>query len=80
MCDSVVNFKDMEERFGIDFPSFFSYELDKLQDPAAQRLAQVDMQAGTLSPTPIGFELIRNVCMIFDPNLRGKEPSGSTTI
>lgn len=80
LCDSMVRFTDIEERFGIDFPSYFSYELRELEKSEHADLAVVDLQEGTIRSTPLGFELIRNLCMIFDRHLRGAEPSGSTTI
>jgi oxygen-independent coproporphyrinogen-3 oxidase len=80
MCDSVVRFKEMEDCFGIDFPSYFSYELGQFEDEKYAELAAVDLEEGTIVPTRIGFELIRNLCMVFDSHLRGAKPSGSTTI
>ncbi len=80
MCDSLVDIKKMETLFAIDFDSYFSYELAKLADPEQALLATVDSEERTIRPTRLGFELIRNLCMVFDPHLRGKEPKGSTTI
>jgi oxygen-independent coproporphyrinogen-3 oxidase len=80
MCDSKLDFQEVEDRFGIDFPSYFAYELRELEKPEQEGLATVDLQVGTIEPTPLGFELIRNLCMVFDRHLRGKEPAGSTTI
>jgi len=80
MCDSLVDFADMEARFNIRFSEFFAHELDALQTPELARLVDLELQAGTLKPSALGFELIRNLCMVFDPHLRGKEPAGSTTI
>ncbi len=80
MCDSFVDFSEMESRFNIRFSEFFRYELDALTDPALGQLVELDLEAGTLKPSALGFELIRNLCMVFDPHLRGIEPVGSTTI
>ncbi|MBL4632612.1 MAG: hypothetical protein JKY56_01995, partial [Kofleriaceae bacterium] len=80
MCDSELTLSDIDERFGIDARSYFAYELETLQSDKFTALANVDLDRGVVRPTALGFELIRNVCMVFDSNLRGKEPSGSTTI
>jgi oxygen-independent coproporphyrinogen-3 oxidase len=80
MCDSLVDFKKVEDEFGIQFPSYFSYELSELAKQQNQELATLDLVAGSIRPTRLGFELIRNLCMVFDPHLRGTAPAGSTTI
>jgi oxygen-independent coproporphyrinogen-3 oxidase len=80
MCDSEVRFADIETRHGVDFRSYFDTELGELRSPELQRLAETNEDEGWIRPTPLGFELIRNLCMTFDPYLRGKAPSGSTTI
>lgn len=80
MCDSELVLDDIGERFSIDARDYFSYELKTLQGPEYTLMAEVDEATGVVRPTPLGFELIRNLCMVFDPHLRGKEPSGSTTI
>lgn len=80
MCDSMLRFTDVEKQFGIDFREHFSYELEALQDVSMQDLVTVSPEEGWIKPSALGFELIRNVCMTFDPHLRGKEPAGSTTI
>ena len=80
MCDSIVNFAEMEERYDIQFSEFFAYELESLKAPELAHLVNIELDAGTIEPTHLGFELIRNLCMVFDPHLRGKAPAGSTTI
>ncbi|MCP4448881.1 MAG: oxygen-independent coproporphyrinogen III oxidase [Myxococcales bacterium] len=80
MCDSEVSFAEMEERFDIKFSEFFEYELQALKDPDLAQLVEIRLDQGAIAPTPLGFELIRNLCMVFDPHLRGKAPTGSTTI
>ena len=80
MCDSRVDFAALEARHSISFSEFFQYELEQLQKPEIAQLVDLQLDAGTLSPSPLGFELIRNLCMVFDPHLRGKAAAGSTTI
>ncbi len=80
MCDSVVRFQEMEEVFDLDFESYFSFEISQLQETKYADLASLNLAKRSIRPTRLGFELIRNLCMVFDPYLRGKEPSGSTTI
>ncbi len=80
MCDSVVDFAEIEARYDIQFSEFFEYELEALKTPELSQLVDIQPDARTLAPSPLGFELIRNLCMVFDPYLRGKAPAGSTTI
>ena len=80
MCDSLVEFSEMEARFDIRFSEFFAHELKTLESPQFSKLVELDRNEGTLRPSSLGFELIRNLCMVFDPHLRGKAPIGSTTI
>ncbi len=80
MCDSAVSFKEVEDTFAIDFPSYFAYELNQLKEDTFAELATLDLDQGSIRPTRLGFELIRNLCMVFDPYIRGAKPSGSTTI
>ncbi len=78
MCDSEVIPSEMESRYDIQFSEFFQYELERLQEPELAQL--VTIEPDRISPTPLGYELIRNLCMVFDPHLRGQEAKGSTTI
>ena len=80
MCDSVVHFKEMEDAFAIHFPEYFSYELSQLKKDKYSELATVNLKEGSIVPTRVGFELIRNLSMLFDLRLRGAKPSGTTTI
>jgi len=80
MCDSEIDVAKTEEKFEIDFSEFFHHELERLKEPEIAPLVDVRLEEGTIRPTRLGFELIRNVCMVFDRNLRGVKAAGSTTI
>ena len=76
MCEGRLAFRDLEAEFGIDPASTFADELATLERDHAD-LARVDRAAGTLTATPLGHHLIRNVARVFDRHTRG---GGSPTI
>ncbi|HVK78060.1 MAG TPA: oxygen-independent coproporphyrinogen III oxidase [Kofleriaceae bacterium] len=78
MCDGRLDFAEVEARYPIRFATYFAAELAALEaDPA--RLAAVDRAAGTVTATPLGHHLIRNVCVVFDRYARAGV-TGSPTI
>lgn len=80
MCDGRVDVAEVEARYEIRFSEFFAHEIVALKEPETALLVENQPESGVLSPSPLGVELIRNLCMVFDPHLRASKPSGSTTI
>ncbi len=81
MCDGFVDLDAIEVRFGIAAPIYFTQELAALSDLGG--LASYDAATNTISTTPLGKLLVRNVCMSFDRYLRpavADEPRFSATI
>ncbi|RMH42733.1 MAG: oxygen-independent coproporphyrinogen III oxidase [Deltaproteobacteria bacterium] len=70
MCDAELDMADVERRFEIDFDRYFSPELDALAGRDLAPLVEVDRDARRIVATPLGTQLIRNVCMAFDRYLR----------
>lgn len=64
ICHFHLEFARIEQRFGIDFRSYFQRELHHLQDFVADGLILVQDQG--LEVTPLGRLLIRNICTLFD--------------
>jgi oxygen-independent coproporphyrinogen-3 oxidase len=77
MCDGVIEMTPLSTDLEIDFRDYFASELEQLRAKEYSELVRVDDDR--VEPTPIGFELIRNIGMVFDRYLPEK-PAGSTTI
>lgn len=78
MCSGALVYDEVDSAHAIDSRSYFADEFTTLEGENLAPLVNID--ATGLKLTDLGFELVRNVCMVFDAHLRGKEPSGSTTI
>ena len=74
MCDFELDFKVIEERFGIDFKSYFRWGLDNLNEMLADQL--ITIQNDRLQVTDMGRMLIRNIAMKFDGYLERKQDQG----
>ncbi len=74
MCDFELDFKVMEERFRIDFRSYFRWGLDNLNEMLADQL--ITIQNDRLQVTEMGRMLIRNIAMNFDGYLERKQDQG----
>ena len=61
----------IEKQFGIDFRSYFSKEMDELQPMQEDGL--INISNDTITVTPAGKLLIRNVCMVFDAYMRAQK-------
>lgn len=72
MCDGRLGFAEVAERFHLDVAATFADELRQLEDQHGD-LAVVDRAAGTITATPLGHHLIRNVARVFDRHT----PAGS---
>ena len=68
MCHGAVDFAATEARHGINFPAYFSGELDRLQSLIADGLVVLD--PGRVRLTAAGRMLMRNVAMVFDAYAR----------
>ncbi len=67
-CYGKVIKRDIEQRFDIDFDTYFAYELDAYKAMAEDELVSLNDQQ--IEVQPIGRLLLRNVCMVFDAYLR----------
>ena len=64
MCYDELRFDDFEQQTGIEFPSYFAQELERLQLLANDGLVLID--ADRIAITPRGRFLLRNIAMVFD--------------
>ncbi|MBF0414320.1 MAG: oxygen-independent coproporphyrinogen III oxidase [Magnetococcales bacterium] len=64
ICRFALDFAEIATLFAIDFEEYFNNELLALQPLAADGL--IDMGHRSISVTPVGKLMIRNICMIFD--------------
>ncbi|OSI11752.1 oxygen-independent coproporphyrinogen III oxidase [Neisseria canis] len=71
MCRFSLEFSDYEGQFGIRFGEYFQQELQDLEQMA--QLGLLDFDAHSLTVSPKGRFLIRNIAMIFDYHLRHRE-------
>jgi len=71
MCDFELVFKDVEERFDIDFSDYFEVELKEIEPLAGDRL--LALTADRIVISDLGRILIRNIAMVFDIYLRNSE-------
>ncbi len=68
ICNFVLHMPKVEEQFAIDFHDYFRQELAELLPMQEDGLLQMDKN--TITVTPAGKLLIRNICMVFDAYLR----------
>lgn len=71
MCYGALDMAEVDAGFGLRFEDAFADELARLETGDEARLAVVDRDARRIEATELGRHLIRNVCMVFDPGLRG---------
>lgn len=67
-CQFELDFKKIEDKFDIEFESYFAKELDDLKDMQKDDLLQFNNNGFTVSPA--GRILVRHICMVFDIYLR----------
>ncbi|VAX10839.1 Coproporphyrinogen III oxidase, oxygen-independent [hydrothermal vent metagenome] len=70
ICNFVLNFAEIENKFNITFADYFAVELDELKIMKDDGL--IDISAENISVSSAGKLLIRNICMVFDIYLRNK--------
>ncbi|MGV3525702.1 MAG: oxygen-independent coproporphyrinogen III oxidase [Candidatus Sericytochromatia bacterium] len=73
ICNGYLDFSELGQRFGIDFPTYFAQELIACQSLAEDGLLHLSTRH--IDVLPRGQILIRNVCMLWDAYL-SKQPAG----
>lgn len=71
MCDFELNFKTIEDNFGINFKEYFAWGLNNLAEMEKDELVKIN--AEKLEVTNMGRLLIRNIAMNFDGYIERKE-------
>ena len=61
---SCLEFKDIEEKFNIDFKEYFGGELSSLNGMVDDGL--IELSESHLKATPVGKLFVRHICMVFD--------------
>ncbi len=64
ICNFRLDYEQIEERRRVNFKKYFSAELDRLSIMEQDGLIKIDTESMTV--TPAGRLLIRNICMVFD--------------
>ena len=64
ICHYYLSVDKIEKQFGIEFSTYFANELTQLQNMQQDGLLILDSKEITVQP--IGYLLIRNICMVFD--------------
>jgi oxygen-independent coproporphyrinogen-3 oxidase len=77
MCNFHVDLGEICAAFGLDGEETFALELLELREPEEAGL--VRRRGLTLSLTPLGHVLVRNVAMVFDPYLRRRAAATTQT-
>ena len=75
MCHGELRAEEFEEAFARSFRQAFEAELALLSAPAEHGLLKISAD-GSLSVTPVGRLLVRNLAMPFDAYLAGQRASG----
>jgi oxygen-independent coproporphyrinogen-3 oxidase len=70
-CDFAVSKEMHEVAYHIDFDAYFAAELEELR--ALAQTGLVELHDDWIVVTPRGRMLVRNVCMVFDRHLRGRQ-------
>ncbi|MBO1531031.1 oxygen-independent coproporphyrinogen III oxidase [Psychrobacter sp. F1192] len=70
LCHDYIDFKDVNQKFGIDAITYFIEEIEQLGDMQKDKL--IDMDAAGIRVLPKGRLLGRNVAMVFDEYLDKK--------
>ena len=70
LCHDYIDFKDVNQKFGIDAITYFIDEIQALGDMQRDKL--IDMDAAGIRILPKGRLLGRNVAMVFDTYLKTK--------
>ena len=71
ICNFVLRMPVIEKQFGIVFRDHFSQEMQELQPMQEDGL--INISNDTITVTPAGKLLIRNICMVFDAYMRAQK-------
>jgi oxygen-independent coproporphyrinogen-3 oxidase len=71
ICHFMMDISSIEEKHEISFRDYFSSELARLQQMQADEL--VDINERAIRVLPKGRLIIRNICMVFDRYLQGRQ-------
>ncbi len=69
LCDGVLDTREIEEKYALDFASYFAGERAQLERMIADGL--LTQEGDTLSVTENGRFLLRSIAVVFDTYLRG---------
>ncbi|CAA6819181.1 MAG: Coproporphyrinogen III oxidase, oxygen-independent (EC [uncultured Thiotrichaceae bacterium] len=70
-CQFELDFKPVEDKFGIQIKEYFASELEQLALMGGDDL--LALQEDSIQITPKGRLLIRNICMVFDAYLKTQQ-------
>lgn len=68
ICHYYLDFEKIEKQFNINFTSYFVNELAELAKMENDGLLEIN-RSESVTVQPIGYLLIRNICMVFDKYL-----------
>ncbi|RME88077.1 MAG: oxygen-independent coproporphyrinogen III oxidase [Candidatus Hydrogenedentota bacterium] len=70
----IVSFENIEQKFGIDFRSYFKEELFEMENYAKENL--VKMSSDSIEVLPVGRFVIRHIAKVFDAYRKQKAVAG----
>ncbi|MFO7975207.1 MAG: oxygen-independent coproporphyrinogen III oxidase [Candidatus Hydrogenedentota bacterium] len=71
MCNFFLSFGELQRRYGIVFDEYFATEMEVIDEFRDEGFVEWD-DAG-ISVLPLGQVFVRNIAMVFDAYLKGKE-------
>ena len=81
ICHYYLKFSEIEKQFNINFIEYFHSELTALKKMQNDGLVDIDtIQSGSITVKPVGYLLIRNICMVFDIYLKNTSNKFSKVI
>lgn len=78
ICHYYLDFEKVEKQFAINFSSYFENELNELSTFQQDNL--LSLNTSSITVNPIGYLLIRNICMVFDKYLADSKSRFSKVI
>lgn len=83
MCNFVVDRRDVETTWNLDFSDYFSESLERLEPYRDEGLVEIDTE--TIRATPVGELFVRNLAMCFDrymweKHAKSDQPTFSRTV
>jgi len=78
ICHYFLDFQKIEQQFNVKFSSYFKDELTQLSQMQEDGL--LSLSNNDITVHPIGYLLIRNICMVFDKYLANSSSSFSKVI